>query len=122
MNCGERGGTRITPQMCSLTSLPVYLRGREFTEFNGMVLQADFFYQAHNVNSPRRDIPLPLVTSGCENSGNLRELALQRMKDFGAECRDVRYREVGVRLSMSSDDGLDFSHIWGNYSSDSRDP
>lgn len=43
-----------------------------------------------------RDIPLPLVTSGCENSGNLRELALNRMKDFGAECRDVRFREVGV--------------------------
>ncbi|KAG8924395.1 hypothetical protein FRC01_011569 [Tulasnella sp. 417] len=42
------------------------------------------------------DIPLPLVTSGCENSGNLRELALQRMKDFGAECRDVRFREVGI--------------------------
>ncbi|KAJ7020800.1 histone acetyltransferase ELP3 [Mycena alexandri] len=44
----------------------------------------------------QRDIPLPLVTSGCENSGNLRELALNRMKDFGAECRDVRYREVGI--------------------------
>ncbi|KAF8582313.1 histone acetyltransferase ELP3 [Ramaria rubella] len=43
-----------------------------------------------------RDIPLPLVSSGCENSGNLRELALQRMKDFGAECRDVRFREVGI--------------------------
>ncbi|KAF7311224.1 Elongator complex protein 3 [Mycena kentingensis (nom. inval.)] len=47
----------------------------------------------------QRDIPLPLVTSGCENSGNLRELALNRMKDFGAECRDVRYREVGVRVA-----------------------
>lgn len=44
----------------------------------------------------QRDIPLPLVTSGCENSGNLRELALQRMKDFGTECRDVRFREVGI--------------------------
>ncbi|KAI0723843.1 histone acetyltransferase ELP3 [Cerioporus squamosus] len=44
----------------------------------------------------QRDIPLPLVTSGCENSGNLRELALNRMKDFGAECRDVRFREVGI--------------------------
>jgi elongator complex protein 3 len=42
------------------------------------------------------DIPLPLVSSGCDNSGNLRELALNRMKDFGAECRDVRFREVGV--------------------------
>lgn len=47
-----------------------------------------------------RDIPLPLVTSGCENSGNLRELALNRMKDFGAECRDVRFREVGVSLFL----------------------
>jgi elongator complex protein 3 len=46
----------------------------------------------------QRDIPLPLVTSGSENSGNLRELALNRMKDFGAECRDVRFREVGVKL------------------------
>ncbi|KIY46952.1 histone acetyltransferase ELP3 [Fistulina hepatica ATCC 64428] len=44
----------------------------------------------------QRDIPLPLVTSGCENSGNLRELALNRMKDFGAQCRDVRFREVGI--------------------------
>jgi elongator complex protein 3 len=45
-----------------------------------------------------RDIPLPLVSSGCENSGNLRELALNRMRDFGAVCRDVRFREVGVCL------------------------
>ena len=51
-------------------------------------------YLSNNFNY--RDIPLPLVTSGCENSGNLRELALNRMKDFGAECRDVRFREVGV--------------------------
>lgn len=43
----------------------------------------------------QRDIPMPLVSSGVEN-GNLRELAMGRMKDFGAECRDVRAREVGV--------------------------
>ncbi|CAD6579473.1 MAG: Elongator subunit [Cyphobasidiales sp. Tagirdzhanova-0007] len=43
----------------------------------------------------QRDIPMPLVSSGVEN-GNLRELAMARMKDFGAECRDVRAREVGV--------------------------
>lgn len=43
----------------------------------------------------QRDIPMPLVTSGVEN-GNLRELALARMKDFGTCCRDVRTREVGV--------------------------
>lgn len=44
----------------------------------------------------QRDIPMPLVSSGVEN-GNLRELALQRMKDFGFECRDVRTREVGIQ-------------------------
>lgn len=29
--------------------------------------------------------------------GNLRELALERMKDMGTECRDVRTREVGIQ-------------------------
>ncbi|KAI8894602.1 elongator complex protein 3 [Globomyces pollinis-pini] len=43
----------------------------------------------------QRDIPMPLVTSGVEY-GNLRELALQRMKDLGTACRDVRTREVGI--------------------------
>jgi len=38
---------------------------------------------------------MPLVTSGVEH-GNLRELALNRMKDLGIECRDVRTREVGI--------------------------
>lgn len=42
---------------------------------------------------------MPLVSSGVEN-GNLRQLALERMKDFGAECRDVRYREVGVSFGF----------------------
>jgi len=44
----------------------------------------------------QRDIPMPLVTSGVDH-GNLRELALARMKDFGTECRDVRTREVGIQ-------------------------
>lgn len=44
----------------------------------------------------QRDIPMPLVTAGVEN-GNLRELALSRMKDFGTTCRDVRTREVGIQ-------------------------
>ncbi|CCK67874.1 Elongator subunit ELP3 KNAG_0A01850 [Huiozyma naganishii CBS 8797] len=44
----------------------------------------------------QRDIPMPLVTSGVDN-GNLRELALARMKDFGTSCRDVRTREVGIQ-------------------------
>ena len=44
----------------------------------------------------QRDIPMPLVTSGVEN-GNLRNLALQRMKDLNLVCRDVRTREVGIQ-------------------------
>eukprot|EP00735_Rhodelphis_limneticus_P009376 TRINITY_DN271_c0_g1::TRINITY_DN271_c0_g1_i1::g.1731::m.1731 TRINITY_DN271_c0_g1::TRINITY_DN271_c0_g1_i1::g.1731 ORF type:complete len:561 (-),score=95.73,sp/Q5HZM6/ELP3_XENLA/75.36/0.0,Radical_SAM/PF04055.16/9.9e-15,Radical_SAM/PF04055.16/2.1e+03,Radical_SAM/PF04055.16/4.1e+03,Acetyltransf_1/PF00583.19/1.3e+04,Acetyltransf_1/PF00583.19/7.3e-11,Acetyltransf_10/PF13673.1/9e+03,Acetyltransf_10/PF13673.1/0.19,Acetyltransf_7/PF13508.1/0.32 TRINITY_DN271_c0_g1_i1:14-1696(-) len=44
----------------------------------------------------QRDIPMPLVTSGVEY-GNLRELALARMKDLGLKCRDVRTREVGIQ-------------------------
>ncbi|XP_040068965.1 elongator complex protein 3 [Ixodes scapularis] len=44
----------------------------------------------------QRDIPMPLVTSGVEH-GNLRELALARMRDFGTRCRDVRTREVGIQ-------------------------
>ncbi|KAL0485002.1 elongator complex protein ELP3 [Acrasis kona] len=43
----------------------------------------------------QRDIPMPLVSAGVEN-GNLRELALGRMKDLGLKCRDVRTREVGI--------------------------
>lgn len=39
---------------------------------------------------------MPLVTSGVEH-GNLRELALARMKDLGTTCRDVRTREVGIQ-------------------------
>lgn len=35
---------------------------------------------------PIRDIPMPLVSSGVEH-GNLRELALARMKDMGTEVR-----------------------------------
>lgn len=44
----------------------------------------------------QRDIPMPLVSSGVEY-GNLRELALARMKDLGTTCRDVRTREVGIQ-------------------------
>ncbi len=38
---------------------------------------------------------MPLVTSGVEN-GNLRELALRKIKEFNLVCRDVRTREVGI--------------------------
>lgn len=44
----------------------------------------------------QRDIPMPLVSSGVEH-GNLRELALAKMKDLGTDCRDVRTREVGIQ-------------------------
>lgn len=44
----------------------------------------------------QRDIPMPLVTSGVEK-GNLRELALAKMKEMNVPCRDVRTREVGIK-------------------------
>eukprot|EP00741_Cyanophora_paradoxa_P007032 tig00001071_g6804.t1 len=44
----------------------------------------------------QRDIPMPLVSSGVEH-GNLRELALARVRDLGLACRDVRTREVGIQ-------------------------
>lgn len=44
----------------------------------------------------QRDIPMPLVSSGVEH-GNIRELALARMADYGMKCRDVRTREVGIQ-------------------------
>lgn len=44
----------------------------------------------------QRDIPMTLVSSGVEN-GNVRELALARMKDYRTRCRDVRTREVGIK-------------------------
>lgn len=44
----------------------------------------------------QRDIPMPLVTSGVEH-GNLRELVLARLNELGAQCRDVRTREVGIQ-------------------------
>lgn len=44
---------------------------------------------------PCRDIPMPLVSSGVEH-GNLRELALARMKDLGTQ---VKYLLAGLRES-----------------------
>lgn len=44
----------------------------------------------------QRDIPMPLVSSGVEH-GNLRELALARMRDLDQVCKDVRTREVGMK-------------------------
>ncbi|EME26098.1 elongator complex protein 3 [Galdieria sulphuraria] len=44
----------------------------------------------------QRDIPMPLVSSGVE-VGNVRELALARLRELGLSCRDVRTREVGIQ-------------------------
>jgi len=54
----------------------------------------------------QRDIPMPLVSSGVEH-GNLRELALARMRDLDLPCKDVRTREVGMKQiqeAVSPDD------------------
>lgn len=44
----------------------------------------------------QRDIPMPLVSAGVEH-GNIRELVLRRMLDYGTKCRDIRTREVGIQ-------------------------
>jgi histone acetyltransferase (RNA polymerase elongator complex component) len=74
----------------------LYHLGRGCTESSGKLFESLLVLKLMS-----SDIPMPLVSSGVEN-GNLRELALARMKDFGAECRDVRYREVGVRQLRDS--------------------
>lgn len=45
----------------------------------------------------QRDIPMPLVSSSGVVQGHLRDLVLDRMKDIGLKCRDVRTREVGMQ-------------------------
>lgn len=44
----------------------------------------------------QRDVLMPLVSSGVEH-GNLRQLALARMKDLDLPCKDIRMREVGMK-------------------------
>lgn len=54
----------------------------------------------------QRDIPMPLVSSGVEH-GNLRELALARMRELDLPCKDIRTREVGMKQiqeAVSPDD------------------
>lgn len=43
----------------------------------------------------QRDIPMTLVSSGVEH-GNVREIVLDRLKEQGLACRDIRTREVGI--------------------------
>ncbi|KAF9763565.1 Elongator complex protein 3 [Nosema granulosis] len=47
----------------------------------------------------QRDIPMTLVSSGVEH-GNIRELALARMRDYKTTCRDVRTREIGIKKGL----------------------
>jgi elongator complex protein 3 len=49
----------------------------------------------------QRDIPMPLVSSGVEH-GNLRELALARMRELDLPCLDIRTREVGMKQIHAS--------------------
>ncbi|KRH93946.1 RNA polymerase II elongator complex, subunit ELP3/histone acetyltransferase, partial [Pseudoloma neurophilia] len=49
----------------------------------------------------QRDIPMPLVSSGVEY-GNIRELAMQKIKDYNGTCRDIRSREVGIKRISES--------------------
>lgn len=44
----------------------------------------------------QRDIPMPIVSSGVEY-GNIRELAMRRMKEHNLICKDIRTREVGIQ-------------------------
>jgi elongator complex protein 3 len=44
----------------------------------------------------QRDIPMPLVSSGVEH-GNLRELALAKLKEQNGRTLDIRSREVGMK-------------------------
>ena len=62
----------------------------------------------------QRDIPMPLVTSGVEN-GNLRELALRKMKELNLVCRDVRTREVGIKKIHKQLDPKDVELIRRDY-------
>ena len=108
MSFGRQGATRAILQTCSLILLLGYWRlyhlGLGCTECKG---ELTLRYQHHCIASSvvhkllycvnfNRDIPMPLVTSGVEH-GNLRELALARMRDLGTQCRDVRTREVGIQ-------------------------
>ncbi|KAL7675567.1 hypothetical protein ACOME3_001834 [Neoechinorhynchus agilis] len=47
------------------------------------------------VHRVQRDIPFPVMSSGGECGGNLRELAHKKLAIMGLRCRDVRSREPG---------------------------
>ena len=47
----------------------------------------------------QRDIPMPLVSSGVEH-GNLRELALARMRDLGLQVLYLYFLSLSRSLSL----------------------
>jgi elongator complex protein 3 len=49
----------------------------------------------------QRDIPMPLVSSGVEH-GNLRELAMEKMREQDLQSWDIRSREVGLKQIHAS--------------------
>jgi elongator complex protein 3 len=63
-----------------------------------------------------REFPVRLIKAGVK-SGNLRELALQRLKERGKECRCIRCREVGHRAlkdKLALDQGA-VQMLWREY-------
>lgn len=63
----------------------------EVSEFLGYV----HFKALLSSSRPIRDIPMPLVSSGVEH-GNLRELALARMKDMGTEVSEEGFASIAT--------------------------
>jgi len=47
----------------------------------------------------QRDIPAPLIIAGV-NRSNLRQLVREKLKEQGIECRCIRCREVGHRMTI----------------------
>jgi len=65
-----------------MISYKIYSKRISLSNFNVLFIFSNIF--------------LFLYRSGVEH-GNLRELALARMKDLNLQCRDVRTREVGIQ-------------------------
>lgn len=45
----------------------------------------------------QRDVPAPIIEAG-PRKGNLREFVEKRVKEKGISCKEIRYREVGLKL------------------------
>ena len=100
----SRTGLNFFRVIFSITSSVVFLAARisEFHFFTAVQIYEFhiiwcLFYHAQMKCAPSvcfclRDIPMPLVSSGVEH-GNLRELALARMKDLGTQVR-ILFQEL----------------------------